>query len=223
VGGRRADHGHLAAAIAFRAAAVHATGEAVAGAEHTSCFAAPDSEPRVARIGAAGLFSHDDRSDGHAMEHATDDEVTEPTLWKKAGWIAKVIKNEDDEGWAVEMTRIGDSEPALVGHWTMGRDKRNPKPLDAGAFATLVKTASEVLRRHEQAARERLHRTLAFATDQGQRVRVELDVCPDDDDPHAILVVFDEATDEELRSGRVTAGMKLTAATVQRFLRTGEG
>jgi hypothetical protein len=29
----------------------------------------------------------------------------------------------------------------------MGRDKKNPKPLDASAFQTLVKTASEVLRR----------------------------------------------------------------------------
>lgn len=158
------------------------------------------------------------------MANATDDdEVTEATRWKKAGWIAQVIKNEDDEGWAVAMTRVGDSEPALVGPWTMGRDKRNPKPLDAGAFATLVKTASEVLRRHEQAARERLHRTLAFTSDQGQRLRVALDVSPDDDDPHAILAVFDEATDERLRDGRVSPAFKLTAATVQKFLRTGEG
>ena len=104
------------------------------------------------------------------MDQATDDEITEPTRWKKAGWIAQVIKNEDDDGWAVAMTRIGDSDPALVGPWTMGRDKRNPKPLDAGAFATLVKTASEVLRRHEQAARERLHKTLSFTTDDGRRV-----------------------------------------------------
>jgi len=32
----------------------------------------------------------------------------------------------------------------------MGRDKKNPKPLDAPAFHTLVKTAMEILRRHEQ-------------------------------------------------------------------------
>ncbi len=156
------------------------------------------------------------------MDHATDDEITEPTRWKKAGWIAQVIKNEDDDGWAVAMTRIGDSDPALVGPWTMGRDKRNPKPLDAGAFATLVKTASEVLRRHEQAARERLHRTLSFTGDDGQRLRADLDVVPDDDDPHAILAIVDEASDERLREGRVRPNVKLTAATAQRFLRTGE-
>jgi hypothetical protein len=67
-----------------------------------------------------------------------------------------VIKNEEDDGWAVEMTRHGDPEPALVGPWTMGRDKKNPKPLDGPAFSTLVKTAAEVIRRHEQ----QLHATL---------------------------------------------------------------
>lgn len=157
------------------------------------------------------------------MNPTSDDEITEPTRWRKAGWIAQVQKNEDDDGWAVAMTRIGDSEPALVGPWTMGRDKRNPKPLDASAFATLVKTASEVLLRHEQAARAALHRTLTFTTDAGARVRADLDVALDDDDPHALLAVIDLASDEALRRGRVSQGFKLTASTIQRFLRTGEG
>jgi hypothetical protein len=157
------------------------------------------------------------------MENAADDERMEPTLWKKNGWIAKVIKNNDDDGWAVEMTRIGDSEPSLVGPWTMGRDKRNPKPLDAGAFATLVKTANEILKRHEQAARERLHRTFNYSDDEGRRIRADLDVVPDDDDPHAILAIFDEGEDVELRRGRVSPAFKLTAQAVQRYLRTGEG
>ena len=154
-----------------------------------------------------------------AMDHATDEDVTDPTRWKKSGWIAQVIKNQDDDGWAVAMTRIGDSEPALVGPWTMGRDKRNPKPLDAGAFATLVKTANEVLRRHEQAARERLHKTLSFTTDDGRRVRADLDLVADDDDPHAVLTVTDQATDEQVGGGRVSPTYKLTAATAQRSLR----
>jgi hypothetical protein len=92
-------------------------------------------------------------ADAHEEDAVVDEEVMEPGLWKKNGWIARVIKNPDDDGWAVEMTRIGDDEPALVGPWTMGRDKKNPKPLDQPAFLTLVKTASEVLRRHEQSAR----------------------------------------------------------------------
>ncbi|HVK77583.1 MAG TPA: hypothetical protein VM734_29970 [Kofleriaceae bacterium] len=150
------------------------------------------------------------------------EDVMEPRLWKKTGWIARVIKNEDDDGWAVEMTRIGDSEPALVGPWTMGRDKKNPKPLDQAAFTTLVKTATEVLIRHEQAARARLHRSISFTSDAGQRLRVDLDIVPDDDDPHAILAVTDEASGEEVRTGRVSPAFKLNVSSAERFLRTGE-
>ena len=156
-----------------------------------------------------------------------DEEVMEPGLWKKLGWIARVIKNPDDDGWAVEMTRIGDDEPALIGPWTMGRDKKNPKPLDQPAFLTLVKTASEVLRRHEQSARARLHRSIAFHDDAPSsigsgRIRADLDLAPDDDDPHAILSLFDDATNEPLRSGRVAASFKLDAANVKRWMRSDE-
>lgn len=41
------------------------------------------------------------------------------------------------------MVKDGETEPALVEPWTLGRDKKNPKPLDSNAFSTLVKTASE--------------------------------------------------------------------------------
>jgi hypothetical protein len=150
-----------------------------------------------------------------------DEDATEPGLWRKSGWIAKVIKNPDDDGWAVEMTRIGDEEPAFVGPWTMGRDKKNPKPLDQPAFLTLVKAASEVLRRHEQAVRARLHRSITF-TEDALRLRAELDIVPDDDDPHAVLSLFDDTTNERLRSGRVEATFRLAAASVTRWMRSGD-
>src|SRR5436190_23717824 len=86
--------------------------------------------------------------------------VNEPRLWVQRGWTARVIKNEDDDGWAVEMIRDGQSEPALIGPWTMGRDKKNPKPLDGNAFNTLVKAASEVVLRHEQQLQASLHKTI---------------------------------------------------------------
>ena len=76
--------------------------------------------------------------------------LQEPRLWQNEQWTAQVIKNDDDDGWAVAMYKAGESEPALVGPWTMGRDKKNPKPLDGSAFITLVKTASEFVRRSEQ-------------------------------------------------------------------------
>src|SRR5687767_10485720 len=74
-------------------------------------------------------------------------EIMEDRLWIKNGWTAKVIKNEDDDGWAVEISKEGIPEPVLVSPWVMGRDKKNPKPFDAPSFATFVKTATEVLRR----------------------------------------------------------------------------
>ena len=155
-------------------------------------------------------------------EDAPDDVMT-PTLWRRNGWIAKVIKNEDDDGWAVAMFKAGASEPALVGPWTMGRDKKNPKPLDPSAFTTLVKTATEVIRRHEHHARALLHKTLTYTRADGVRVRADLDVAPDEDDPHAILALVDDVTGEALRSGRVAPSFKLTAARLEKFADTGEG
>ncbi|MDX2093094.1 MAG: hypothetical protein SFX73_34950 [Kofleriaceae bacterium] len=150
------------------------------------------------------------------------EDTTDPRHWRKDGWSARVVKNEDDDGWAVEMMRAGDDEPALVTPWTMGRDKKNPKPLDQSAFMTLVKTAREVLLRHEQAARARLHRTFNFAMDSGQRIRVDLDIVPDDDDPHALIKAFDEVTNELIREGRTSPAFKLTATSAARFVETGE-
>ncbi len=146
-------------------------------------------------------------------------DVREPRLWCERGWTAKVIPNDDgDGGWAVEMTRDGDPDPALVGPWVMGRDKKNPKPLNPNDFATLVKTATEVLMRHEQQARAAMHSRFVYARDDGQRVWADLDLVPDEDDPHAILACSDARTGEPLRAGRVAVGFKMNAVTVEAFL-----
>jgi hypothetical protein len=133
--------------------------------------------------------------------------IQEPRLWRDERWTAQVIKNEDDDGWAVSMTLAGEAEPALVGPWTMGRDKKNPKPLDAAAFHTLVKTASEVLRRHEQQLHARLHKSLKLDTPDG-RIQVLLDIVPDEDNPYALLSARDELG-EQIAQVRVPAGFKL--------------
>jgi hypothetical protein len=151
--------------------------------------------------------------------HDRPDPVHEPRLWRDDGWTARVIKHEDDDGWAVEMTRDGETEPALVGPWTMGRDKKNPKPMDAPAFATLVKTAAEVLRRHEQQRDAQLHRRIEVDGPEG-RVTVTLDVVPDDDDPYATLAARD-AAGEEIARQRVSAGFRLTAASAARWVEAG--
>ena len=145
----------------------------------------------------------------------------EPGLWRDHGWTARVIKNEDDDGWAVEMIKAGEAEPALVGPWTMGRDKKNPKPLDVSAFNTLVKTASEVLRRHEQALHAQHHKNVNV-TVAGQRVLVTLDIVPDADDPHAVLAAQD-AFGESLATVRVTPGFKLSISSATAWIEGGFG
>jgi hypothetical protein len=145
--------------------------------------------------------------------------VREARLWKDDGWTARVVKNEDDDGWAVEMLKDGEPEPALVGPWTMGRDKRNPKPLDGNAFSTLVKTASEVLRRHEQHRHAMLHKQVDVDTAEG-RVAVTLDIVPDDDDPYATLAAHD-TFGTQLAEQRVSPGFKLTQASASAWVEGG--
>ncbi|MCZ8072934.1 MAG: hypothetical protein O9341_02270 [Paucibacter sp.] len=149
----------------------------------------------------------------NAVLNEEDTWVQSDLLWRDERWTAEVIKNEDDEGWAVAMTLAGEAEPALVGPWTMGRDKKNPKPLSAPAFHTLVKTASEVLRRHEQQLHARLHKSLKIDTEQG-RIQVLLDIVPDEDNPYATLTARndDGATIAQIK---VDAGFKLSEASAQ--------
>ncbi|WP_153130878.1 hypothetical protein [Dechloromonas hortensis] len=142
--------------------------------------------------------------------------VNEDRLWCDNGWTARVIKNEDDEGWAVSMTKDGESEPALVGPWTMGRDKKNPKPLDASAFQVLVKTASEVIRRHEHQLHAMLHKKVTVDTASG-RINVMLDIVPDEYEPYALLSAQDPFG-EVLAEIRVEPGFKLTTSSAQAWI-----
>ena len=145
----------------------------------------------------------------------TDDAIHEDRLWRDDGWTARVIKNEDDDGWAVEMIQAGEAEPALVGPWTMGRDKKNPKPLDANAFRTLVKTASEVLRRHEQQRHAMLHKNVTIDV-RGEEMTVTLEIVPDEDDPYADLKAFD-TYGAQLAHVRVSPAFKLSKASAERW------
>jgi len=147
------------------------------------------------------------------------DFIQEPRQWQGEGWTAQVIKNEDDDGWAVAMYKDGESEAALIGPWTMGRDKKNPKPLDGNAFITLVKTASEFVRRSEQQLHATLHQSVTVNAHAG-RVTVLLDITPDDDHPYATLSAQDEAGDT-LAEVRVQAGFQLNRNTAQAWADAG--
>ena len=143
-------------------------------------------------------------------------QIFEARLWCDRGWTARVIKNEEEEGWAVAMTQDGESEPALISPWTMGRDKKNPKALDSQAFNSLVKSAADVLRRHQQQFQAQLHKTLSVDTDEGE-IRITLDIVPDDDDPWGVLSAFD-ADDQQLASVRVAANFKLDLKSAWRWI-----
>ena len=145
--------------------------------------------------------------------------IQEPRVWQNETWTAKVIKNDDDDGWAVAMFKDGESEAALIGPWTMGRDKKNPKPLDGTAFITLVKTASEFVRRSEQQLHATLHQAVTVNGRDG-RVTVLLDIVPDDDNPYATLSAQDEGGDT-LAEVRVEAGYKLNRNTAQVWVDAG--
>ena len=138
-------------------------------------------------------------------------DIKEPRLWVGDGWTAKVLKNEDDDGWAVAMIKDGEPEPALVGPWTMGRDKKNPKPLDGNAFNTLVKTASEFVRRSEQQLHASLHQSIAV-TARDARITVSLDIVPDEDNPYATLSAVDDGG-ESLAQARVAPSFKLNRSS----------
>lgn len=160
------------------------------------------------------------------MTDSSDDAMAEengpiqsPRLWRGDGWTARVIKNDDDEGWAVAMIKDGEPEPALIGPWTMGRDKKNPKPLDGPAFSTLVKTASEFVRRHEQQLHASLHRRVDITVD-GKPIVVTLDITPDEDDPYAMLAARD-AEGMQLAEIKVAPSFKLNSTIAYAWVEAG--
>ena len=153
------------------------------------------------------------------MTEHSPEPIHQDRLWSDERWTARVIKNEDDDGWAVAMMLHGESEPALVGPWTMGRDKKNPKPLDVNAFHTLVKTANEVLRRHEQQLHAELNRNVTVTVEE-RRIRVALAIVPDDEGATASLTAEDEFG-EELGRVAVSPAFKLNVHSAQAWVASG--
>jgi len=153
------------------------------------------------------------------MTQDTQEPIHEDRVWRDEHWTARVIKNEDDDGWAVAMFLDDQAEPALVGPWTMGRDKKNPKPLDTNAFNTLVKTAKEVIRRSEQQRHAELNKNVSVTVD-GRRIRIDLAIVPNDEGATASLRAVDEF-DEELARVAVPPGFKLNASSAEAWVLAG--
>ena len=152
------------------------------------------------------------------MSDDTQD-IMEPTLWRMNGWTARVIKNEDDDGWAVEIRKAGLAEPALISPWVMGRDKKNPKPFDQPAFATFVKTASEVLDRSARQRDQALKKKLAIAWE-GRWYDVTLEQVPEEYDSYALLSAIDDAG-QLVAKHRVAANFKFNRDVANDWVRGG--
>ena len=155
------------------------------------------------------------------MTPDTQEPIHEDRVWSDEHWTARVIKNEDDDGWAVAMYLDGGAEPALVGPWTMGRDKKNPKPLDTSAFNTLVKTAKEVIRRSEQQLHAQLNKNVSITVD-GRRLRVAMAIVPDEEGATATLSAWDEF-DAELARVPVPPTYRLNVDSAQTWVASGFG
>ncbi len=145
-------------------------------------------------------------------------DIMEPTLWRKNGWTARVIRSDDD-GWAVEIHKAGISEPALISPWVMGRDKKNPKPFDGPAFATFVKTASEVLDRSATQRDQALKKKLAIAWG-GKWFDVTLEQVPDEYEPSAVLTAVDDAG-QLVGKQRVAANFKFNRDVANAWVQGG--
>lgn len=79
-----------------------------------------------------------------------------------------------------------------------------------------MKTAAEVLRRHEQQLHAQLHKSELVDTEAG-RIRVTLDIVPDEDDAFAVLAAHD-AAGEALAQVRVAPSFKLNAASARAWI-----
>lgn len=176
------------------------------------------SDPVTTDMPAIPVDAPSDTAADLPAEPAAEPEANtrQPHCWCDDGWTARVIKNDEGDGWAVAMTRDGEAEPAFVGPWTMGRDKKNPRPLDAVAFATLVKSASEVRRRHEQQMHALLHKQVTVSVDAAP-VTVTLDIEPDDEHAYATLAAYDEAG-TRLAQVRVAPTFKLSKASAEAWI-----
>lgn len=149
-------------------------------------------------------------------EEAAQPAIQEARLWSDSGWTARVTKNDNGDGWAVEMTMDGDAGPSLVVPWPKERGGDEPKSLDVTAFATLIKNAAAERRKHEKQLHAMLHKSVKVAT-RSAMVTVTLDISPDEDDPTATLTAYDEFA-VQLAQVRVAPTFKLNKASAAKWI-----
>jgi hypothetical protein len=79
-----------------------------------------------------------------------------------------------------------------------------------------VKTASEVIRRHEQQLHAQLHKSTVVSTEQGE-LKITLDIVPDEDNPYAVLTAVDQMG-EQVAQVRVQPTFKLSPSSAMTWV-----
>ena len=137
--------------------------------------------------------------------------------WTGLGWTACIVENEDGGGWALAMTHDDHDEPALVVPWVMGRNKKDPKPLNEADFRTQVKAAQDFLTRTERQIREAHRRSAPAQGEDGGAVVVVFDLIPDEFEPQGELVATNAIGVEVGRAG-CPPSYRLTRAAAQAWV-----
>ncbi len=102
-----------------------------------------------------------------------------------------------------------------------GPRQEEPQAAGCTGIHTLVNTASEVLYRHERQLHAQLNRNVSVGTGSA-RIRVSLQIVPDEGNPHAVLTAHDELA-AELGEVRVAPGFKFNGAGEHELLDLGIG
>lgn len=125
-----------------------------------------------------------------------------------------IIKNEDDDGWVVEMVKDGEFEFVFVGLWIMGCDKKNLKLMDVNVFCMFVKIVIEVLMWYEQQWCVMLYKEVMVQDEVGQDVLVIFDIVLDEFELYVQFKVVD-LYGELLVDVKVLVGFKFNKVSVE--------
>jgi len=140
--------------------------------------------------------------------------------WSGDGWSAEIIDHPDEEGWALAMTRDGDDEPLMVVPWIMGRNKKDPKPLNELDFRTQLKAARDFRTRMENQQRARHRKSFTVYGEGDAAITVVFDVVLDAYEPEGVLTATDDLG-EELARHSVPLSFRLTRQKAQQWVQSG--
>lgn len=184
---------------------------AVAPLQNELSFAAPDTvqQQKLRQV----------RSEASSSAPADEEHPHTALRWEDRGWSARILKNDEGEGWAVEVCRRGEALPILRSPWPMTAEQDAPKPLDRSAFNTLVTTASEILQRNSVSPHTGEQQRLKLFV-LGRRWEITLEIAFGGLEAGATLSARD-ADDEEVARQRVPAGFQLECAPIIAWIEHG--